>query len=144
MWVWSGDGGAPFRLQAFLSNILPKSLTPTYIQSQWSFAQFRLPGSEKALTRVHSPHQRAIRRRVGSVSRELVPLLLLHLESTDYCREQKPLGFHRERFWHSAKHRRVFDGSAYHQRSIDHPMRQSRQFLPGGRIPNFPVGVSSQ
>lgn len=36
---------------AFLSGLLPKSLTPTYIQSQWSFAQFRLPGSEKALTR---------------------------------------------------------------------------------------------
>ncbi len=36
---------------AFLGNLLPKALTPTYIQSQWSFAQFRLPGSEKALTR---------------------------------------------------------------------------------------------
>jgi len=36
---------------AFLSGLLPKSLTPTYIQSQWSFAQFRLPGSEKSLTR---------------------------------------------------------------------------------------------
>jgi len=36
---------------AFLSGLLPKSLTPTYIQSQWSFAQFRLPGSEKTLTR---------------------------------------------------------------------------------------------
>jgi len=36
---------------AFLSGLLPKSLTPTYIQSQWSFAQFRLPGSEKVLTR---------------------------------------------------------------------------------------------
>jgi len=35
---------------AFLSGLLPKSLTPTYIQSQWSFAQFRLPGSEKTLT----------------------------------------------------------------------------------------------
>jgi len=36
---------------AFMQNLLPKSLTPTYIQSQWSFAQFRLPGSEKQLTR---------------------------------------------------------------------------------------------
>ena len=26
---------------AFMQNLLPKSLTPTYIQSQWSFAQFR-------------------------------------------------------------------------------------------------------
>ena len=26
-------------------------LTPAYIQSQWSFAQFRLPGSEKTPTR---------------------------------------------------------------------------------------------
>lgn len=37
---------------AFLSGLLPRSLTPSYIQSQWSFAQFRLPGSEKAPTRV--------------------------------------------------------------------------------------------
>mmetsp|Transcript_23658 Transcript_23658/g.39046 ORF Transcript_23658/g.39046 Transcript_23658/m.39046 type:complete len:383 (-) Transcript_23658:312-1460(-) len=36
---------------AFLQSVLPKSLTPTYIQSQWSFAQFRLPGSERSLTR---------------------------------------------------------------------------------------------
>uniref|UniRef100_A0A7S3AFD8 Autophagy-related protein 18 n=1 Tax=Haptolina ericina TaxID=156174 RepID=A0A7S3AFD8_9EUKA len=36
---------------AFLQGLLPKSLTPTYIGSQWSFAQFRLPGSEKILTR---------------------------------------------------------------------------------------------
>jgi hypothetical protein len=36
---------------SFLGSLLPKSLVPTYIQSQWSFAQFRLPGSEKALTR---------------------------------------------------------------------------------------------
>ena len=36
---------------SFLSKLLPTSLTPTYIQSQWSFAQFRLPGSEKQHTR---------------------------------------------------------------------------------------------
>ncbi|EOD38252.1 hypothetical protein EMIHUDRAFT_426412 [Emiliania huxleyi CCMP1516] len=36
---------------SFLGSLLPKSLVPTYIQSQWSFAQFRMPGSERALTR---------------------------------------------------------------------------------------------
>lgn len=36
---------------AFFAGLLPKSLTPAYIQSQWSFAQFRLPGSEKTLIR---------------------------------------------------------------------------------------------
>ena len=36
---------------AFLSQLLPRTLTPTYIQSQWSFAQFRLPGSERSPTR---------------------------------------------------------------------------------------------
>ena len=36
---------------SFLGRLLPTSLTPTYIQSQWSFAQFRLPGSEKIATR---------------------------------------------------------------------------------------------
>ena len=36
---------------SFLSKLLPTALTPTYIQSQWSFAQFRLPGSEKQPTR---------------------------------------------------------------------------------------------
>jgi hypothetical protein len=36
---------------SFLQRLLPTSLTPTYIQSQWSFAQFRLPSSEKQLTR---------------------------------------------------------------------------------------------
>ena len=36
---------------SFLTKLLPTALTPTYIQSQWSFAQFRLPGSEKAQTR---------------------------------------------------------------------------------------------
>ena len=35
---------------AFLGGLLPKAITPTYFQSQWSFAQFRLPGSEKNLT----------------------------------------------------------------------------------------------
>lgn len=45
-----GAGNARSSL-SFLGNILPKALTPTYIQSQWSFAQFRLPGSEKQLTR---------------------------------------------------------------------------------------------
>ena len=39
---------------AFLQTLLPKSLTPAYIQSQWSFAQFRLPGSERTLTRTIS------------------------------------------------------------------------------------------
>ncbi len=36
---------------SFLTSVLPKSITPTYIQSQWSFAQYRLPGSERAPTR---------------------------------------------------------------------------------------------
>ena len=36
---------------SFLQRLLPTALTPTYIQSQWSFAQFRLPGSEKTSTR---------------------------------------------------------------------------------------------
>ena len=40
---------------SFLQRVLPTSLTPTsvqsYIGSQWSFAQFRLPGSDKAATR---------------------------------------------------------------------------------------------
>jgi WD40 repeat protein len=36
---------------SFLSKLLPTALTPTYIVSQWSFAQFRLPGSEKTPTR---------------------------------------------------------------------------------------------
>jgi len=36
---------------SFLQRLLPTVLTPTYIQSQWSFAQFRLPGSEKTPTR---------------------------------------------------------------------------------------------
>ena len=37
---------------AFLQSVLPTRFTPTYVQSQWSFAQFRLPGSEKGtLTR---------------------------------------------------------------------------------------------
>jgi len=36
---------------AFLGGLLPKAITPTYFQSQWSFAQFRLPGSEKNLTK---------------------------------------------------------------------------------------------
>uniref|UniRef100_A0A7S4EW91 Uncharacterized protein n=1 Tax=Chrysotila carterae TaxID=13221 RepID=A0A7S4EW91_CHRCT len=36
---------------AFINSFLPKSITPTYFASQWSFAQFRLPGSERALTR---------------------------------------------------------------------------------------------
>ena len=34
-----------------VQKLLPTALTPTYIQSQWSFAQFRLPGSEKQPTR---------------------------------------------------------------------------------------------
>ena len=29
---------------SFLSRVLPTALTPSYIQSQWSFAQFRLAG----------------------------------------------------------------------------------------------------
>jgi len=36
---------------AFLGNMLPKAITPSYFQSHWSFAQFRLPGSEKTLTK---------------------------------------------------------------------------------------------
>jgi WD40 repeat protein len=36
---------------SFLQKLLPTALTPTYIQSQWSFAQFRLPGHEKKLLR---------------------------------------------------------------------------------------------
>ena len=39
---------------SFLQRLLPTALTPTYIQSQWSFAQFRLPGSDKQLTRAIS------------------------------------------------------------------------------------------
>mmetsp|Transcript_25653 Transcript_25653/g.43840 ORF Transcript_25653/g.43840 Transcript_25653/m.43840 type:complete len:103 (+) Transcript_25653:3-311(+) len=49
-----GDAGGsdnPKSSFGFLSGLLPKSLTPTYIQSQWSFAQFRLPHSEKVRTR---------------------------------------------------------------------------------------------
>ena len=40
---------------AFLGGLLPKAITPTYFQSQWSFAQFRLPGSEKNLTPPATP-----------------------------------------------------------------------------------------
>ena len=40
---------------AFLGGLLPKAITPTYFQSQWSFAQFRLPGSEKNLTLTPTP-----------------------------------------------------------------------------------------
>jgi len=50
----SSSGTAPENPRsnfAFLQNLLPTSITPTYIQSQWSFAQFRLPGSEKNLMR---------------------------------------------------------------------------------------------
>lgn len=35
----------------FLTRVLPTSFTPSYIQSQWSFAQFRLPNSEKETQR---------------------------------------------------------------------------------------------
>ena len=50
----SGDGSSGANTKsnfAFLSQLLPRAITPTYIQSQWSFAQFRLPGSEKTPTR---------------------------------------------------------------------------------------------
>jgi len=47
----TADGGNTKSNFAFLSSLLPRSITPTYIQSQWSFAQFRLPGSEKSPTR---------------------------------------------------------------------------------------------
>ena len=40
---------------AFLGGLLPKAITPTYFQSQWSFAQFRLPGSAKNLTSTPAP-----------------------------------------------------------------------------------------
>ena len=46
-----GGGENPRSMFAALGSMLPKSLTPTYIQSEWSFAQFRLPGSEKEPTR---------------------------------------------------------------------------------------------
>ena len=49
-----GDASAPDNPRsnfAFLGGLLPKAITPTYFQSQWSFAQFRLPGSEKTLTK---------------------------------------------------------------------------------------------
>uniref|UniRef100_A0A7S2JL68 WD repeat domain phosphoinositide-interacting protein 3 n=1 Tax=Haptolina brevifila TaxID=156173 RepID=A0A7S2JL68_9EUKA len=46
-----GEGSNTKSNLAFLTSYLPKSITPTYIQSQWSFAQFRLPGSEKSSTR---------------------------------------------------------------------------------------------
>jgi len=44
----SGNARSSF---AFLGSMLPRAITPSYIQSQWSFAQFRLPGSEKTPTR---------------------------------------------------------------------------------------------
>jgi hypothetical protein len=44
----SGNARSAF---SFLGNLLPRAITPSYIQSQWSFAQFRLPGSEKTPTR---------------------------------------------------------------------------------------------
>ena len=34
---------------AFLGSMLPKAITPTYFQSQWSFAQFRLPARRPRL-----------------------------------------------------------------------------------------------
>jgi len=48
--VETGTDNPRSRMQ-FLQNLLPNSITPTYIQSQWSFAQFRLPDSEKKLSR---------------------------------------------------------------------------------------------
>ena len=43
--------GNPRSSFSFFTRLLPERLTPTYITSQWSFAQFRLPGSEKTPTR---------------------------------------------------------------------------------------------
>jgi len=40
---------------SFLSNVLPQSLTPKYITSQWSVAQFHTPGTGAAGT--HSTHR---------------------------------------------------------------------------------------
>jgi len=45
---------------AFLGGLLPKAITPTYFQSQWSFAQFRLPARRPAPSHA-SPHAAAAR-----------------------------------------------------------------------------------
>ena len=47
----NADASNPRSNFSFLGRLLPTMLTPAYIQSQWSFAQFRLPGSEKTPTR---------------------------------------------------------------------------------------------